>query len=561
MCCSASEMCGGKYQLLFTVFVLLETCQSKPQVIMSPQIQEIFSGDSFSLNCTNGGSGVTWFFNSAKKDGVNEIWKIPVAFPQDSGSYHCQSNGETSDSFTVKVLDLVPKASLTIKTGHPVMQFGHSVILQLHNDDGLEGWMCHVYREARNEMKTVKFRLENNNTVVFQTKQLRVPETIYWCTDQAGQSRSNQIVLRASAHAISLEMYPQPAVLGESLVLKCLVWGTDRIKETVFSKDGKVIERGTHSTYTISKVTESTKGEYQCNATYRHTDQAQGPPYQKESQVQVVLVQNAPMKASLSESKGSMSCSCSMPECHGDARCYWYYGTDGAHVKHLNGWESCHESANKDGYYACRLVWEKQRSELSASHYVAVNPISPIIIAIIIFVVLVGTICIVIAIYRYKRRSATSQIYEDMPMREREYDVLTKGSDAKRETEYDTLQPQAPDKDKTTGEYEALKKDGAKDEVYHTLGGEGQAAGGEGGYEALKKGGVKEEVYHTLKAEVVATEGGDGGYEALKKEGMKEGVYHTLKAEVVATEGGDGGYEALKKEGMKEGVYHTLGEE
>lgn len=213
------------------------------------------------------------------------------------------------------------------------MQFGHSVILKLHNDDGLLGWTCHVYREARNEKKKIKFRQDNGNTLVFQTSNLEVPETIFWCTDQAEQSRSNQIVLRASGRLtvirakdihiyvlynlfchlnfigkknspsviqlhlllsdkpVSLEMYPQPAVLGESLTLRCLVWGTDQITEAIFSKDGTVIEHGIQSTYMISKVTESTKGKYQCNATYTYKGHTHGPPYRKESEVQEVLVQ------------------------------------------------------------------------------------------------------------------------------------------------------------------------------------------------------------------------------------------------------------------------------
>lgn len=179
----------------------------------------------------------------------------------------------------------------------------------------------------------MKFRLEDNNTAVFQTTNLKVPETIFWCTDQAEQRRSNQIVLRASGRhtvirakdihiyvlyhlfchltfigkknspsiiqlhpllsdkPVSLEMYPHPVVLGESLTLRCLVWGTDEITEAVFSKDGSVIERGTQSTYMISKVTESTKGKYQCNATYTYKGRTHGPPYRKESEVQEVFVQ------------------------------------------------------------------------------------------------------------------------------------------------------------------------------------------------------------------------------------------------------------------------------
>lgn len=70
---------------------------------MSPELKEIFSGDAFYLNCNNGGSRVKWYFNDIEKHGVNETWKIAVAFPTHSGSYRCESNGEKSDNFNIEV--------------------------------------------------------------------------------------------------------------------------------------------------------------------------------------------------------------------------------------------------------------------------------------------------------------------------------------------------------------------------------------------------------------------------------------------------------------------------
>ncbi|XP_030611070.1 uncharacterized protein LOC115798373 [Archocentrus centrarchus] len=170
---------------------------------------------------------------------------------------------------------------------------------------------------------------------------------------------------------------------------------------------------------------------------------------------------------------------------------------------------------------------------------------------------LVGLVLVLVGGLLIRRKRTATGLYEEVAMKSRKqgddkYETLQKASG--REREYDTLNPGASGSQAKSGEYEALKKEGMKEGVYHTLGVEG-AAGGEGGYEALKKEGMKEGEYHTLG--VAGAAGGEGGYEALKKEGMKEGEYHTLG--VAGAAGGEGGYEALKKAGMKEGEYHTIG--
>lgn len=90
---------------------------------------------------------------------------------------------------------------------------------------------------------------------------------------------------------VSLEMYPLPPVVGEPLTLRCLVWGTDQISNTVFYKDNAVIIGAVSSTHTITNVTELTEGQYKCDVTYTHKAQAAGPPYHEVSDTQEVFVQ------------------------------------------------------------------------------------------------------------------------------------------------------------------------------------------------------------------------------------------------------------------------------
>ncbi|KAL7372638.1 hypothetical protein ABVT39_019853 [Epinephelus coioides] len=546
-----------KHLLILSVFVLLARCQQKPKVTVSPILKKIFSGDLIFLSCDNGGSSVKWYFEDQEQQQTNKIWKIGVASPKHSGSYQCESNGQKSDIFPINVLDYVPTASLTIKIGQPVVQTGGSVVLQLDNEDGLQGWKCWVYR-GKGPEKRIALRLKNDSvSVVFQPKRLEIPETVFWCSDNE-QGRSNQVIVRTSEKEISLEMYPLPAVVGESLSLRCLAWGTDRISSTVFYKNNAVILKSHSPTYQISNVQESASGSYRCDAIFKHQAHTDGPPSNVTSDDQDVFVQLPPMRAVLSANT-DMSCSC--PKCPNERSFRWYYKKPDESWARMD-YGKDFMKPKEGGTYACRVVWAGGRSLLSNSH-VHQSSNTSILIGVIV-VLLILCLVVVGAIYIcYKKRNTTGPIYEDMPLRSRDkgddqYEGLQRG--AQREGEYDTLNPEAPGREKKEGQYEALKKEGMTSREYDTVRMEG-AVGGESGYEALKREGMKEGVYHTLGMEGAEGGGKEGGYEALKREGMKEGLYHTLGMEGAGGGGKEGGYEALKREGMKEGLYHTLGME
>nr|XP_046234015.1 uncharacterized protein LOC124053096 [Scatophagus argus] len=547
-------MRGGKHLLLLAVYMFLARCQQRPQVFMLPKLNPVFSGDLLYLNCANGTTGntVIWYFNNEKQSETNKTWKI-FASPSHSGSYSCESSRQKSDSLSISVMEYVPRASLTIKTGQPVMRNGGSVILQLENDGGLDKWNCSVYRGG-DKTKKIKLKVDGNPTSLeFQPRRLEVPETILWCSGP-DETRSNQITIRTSERDVSLEMYPLPALAGESLTLRCIAWGTDQISSTDFYKDNKIIQKNASPTIKIPNVTESTKGKYKCYATYTHKARSNGPPYQEVSDDQDVFVYAAHMKAVLSEKLG-LSCDC--PLCPKDVTYHWYYKNDGDYdvqQKKLPG-SSRFMMPRESGTYACQAVWKVGRSFMSNS-YTYKPPIGTILVIVFVTLLILGLILVAAAFYVRrvrKKRKATGAIYEDVALRlqgkgDDNYEQLQRPHGAQKEDEYNTLHPEAQDHRKKEDAYEELKKEEVKTEVYHTLGMEGGAggAGGEGGYEALKKEGMKEGVYHTLGMEGGAgVEGGEGGYEALKKEGMKEGVYHTLGMEGGA--GAAGGYEAAEK--------------
>ncbi|XP_015237871.1 PREDICTED: uncharacterized protein LOC107089535 [Cyprinodon variegatus] len=552
-------MTGGQELLLLAAVIpLLVRCQSKPTVSISPPLTEIFTGDLFYLHCKDGQSGsqATWSFNDTAVDASssgNNILRIPTASLMNSGNYKCTISGQTSDQLPIKVHAYVPIASLTIQTGHPVVRKNSKVILEITNDDGLYGWECKVNRGE--ETKRVRLKHQNATSLAFETTELRVPETIYWCYHNTKNQRSNQVILRTTVNEVTLEMYPFPAIAGERMTLRCLVWGTDEVKRSVFYKENTVIKTINGESFQLDSVNQSNVGKYKCVATYRHKGQTISTPHQYGSDAQEVLVYASPVRAQLSD-HGTCTC----PACEGTMS-YRYYKKMG------NSWKMLDPDMKPShGIYHCRAVSDNMRTLPSSSKEFGAS------IPWYLGLIPVGLIIFCVAFYCYKKRKAQAavDIYEQVQMRptgDANYEALNvsrmKGG------EYDTIQPGSEGREKKGGEYEALAKTGTKEEVYHTLG-DNVASGGEGGYEALKREGVKKDEYDTLKTKSgeerpgTTREGGDGGYEALKREGVKRDEYDTLKTKSgeerpgTEREGGDGGYEALKREGVNKDEYETL---
>ncbi|XP_067344104.1 uncharacterized protein [Channa argus] len=291
-------MRGEKLLLLLAVFVAVAKCQ-QPKVSISPNFTHlgIFSGDLFYLKCEGGSGPVKWYFNNSKQSEINETLKITSAHPKHSGFYQCESNGKKSETLPIDVNAFLPQASLTIRTGQPVMQTGGSVILHLENEDGLQGWKCWVNR-GQNQIKKILLRLKNTNdiSINFQPSRLLVPETTFWCTDRNQNSRSNQITVSTSGKQVALQIYPLPPVPGENLTLKCFVLGAAYFQTITFYQNNKVIAAGSSATYNFTDVTESLEGSYRCCAKFTYKSHTAGSPFERVSDDHYVFVQVLPIK-------------------------------------------------------------------------------------------------------------------------------------------------------------------------------------------------------------------------------------------------------------------------
>lgn len=71
-------------------------------------------------------------------------------------------------------------------------------------------------------------------------------------------------------------MYPFPALAGDSVTLRCLVWGTDQISHADFFLNNSDLQRSRKPTYEIPHVTDSAKGRYKCAAFFTHTVDSAG---------------------------------------------------------------------------------------------------------------------------------------------------------------------------------------------------------------------------------------------------------------------------------------------
>ncbi|XP_041830905.1 uncharacterized protein LOC121633091 isoform X2 [Melanotaenia boesemani] len=537
------RMGGGKHLLLLPAIVLLVRCQDIPQVSMLPSLKDIFVGDRFYLHCDSSSSGdtVEWYLNEKSLSQTNKTLRIAAAGPDDSGSYKCESNGKKSSNLDIIVLEYLPIASLLTETGQPVMNFGGSVILKIEKEDGLQGWNCWVFRGEKTNKIKIKINQQDDTSLSFQPNNLRVPETIFWCTDETQALRSNQVTVRTSDKRGALEIYPLPAVAGQSLGLRCLVWGTDKVSETIFYRNNTLLVSVNGATHNINDVEKSQGGIYSCEASYKYRDQTTSP-HKLVSDTQEVSVQVSPIKAELSE---NMLCSC--PLCISDMT-YRYYKKEGESWTAL-GHEKKPETS---GTYQCRAVSDKMRTLPSMSVYYQPSSLNAgMWIALILCLLVLGVLMVAIAAYYLrKKKNNTGQTYEEVGLRlqgDDKYDTL---QPCERETEYDTLNPGASGGQEIGGEYEALNKKEMKDGVYDTLEATG-AEGGDGGYEALKKDKIDGAEYQTLKTKssVKKNETDGGEYQTLDKSTLKEGTdkgeYQTLDKSAL-------------KEGTDEGEYQTL---
>ncbi|XDV48009.1 hypothetical protein PO909_017523, partial [Leuciscus waleckii] len=503
---------------LLTLSVLLalirEDKGQKPAVFLLPMFPDVFAGDDVTLICKGRGEPIKWFINGDPQSHQGSSMLLTVVTSKNNGIYECERGGSKSDPYTLTVEELEPHAQLSPFIGGAVMSKGGGRNLVLYVDDDAYGWKCFVLRGESGFV--IKPDVLNKTTAVIYAELKEAKRATFWCEN--GTRRSNAVTLKMTELKVMLDPPAAPALLRESVTLRCEVWGGKAEKAT-FYKDNKTIPDTdiTKDTYIITSATQADTGQYRCHATYRYSHiSADAARQEGDSDPQELKVIGGPPAATVeSTSQNNLKCFCR--NCPDNCTFYYWYHTLPNDPRRRLPENTQIITVEEGGLYSCRRVCGKGFSRFSNVYSYTAQPepvnVLPIVVAAILMVL--GVSIVVLIALKRRRRGGGS------------------------------VQATAQAKDKTTGgDYEQIQL--TDQAVYHTLGaaegqgqGEGQGEGqgqGEGGYEALKS--VKVEMYQTLSSADSKTPAGEskGGYEQLPQ---KDKDY-----EAVAVE--DNPYEELK---------------
>ncbi|XP_059391394.1 uncharacterized protein LOC132124416 [Carassius carassius] len=465
----------------------------KPTVLLRPKFPQVYVGDDITLICNReGGSKPTTWYRDGKVQGSYKDYTmlLTAVTPENNGSYKCGQDNQESDPFTLIVL-------------------GMNTILNVH-----DRLLC--------------------SSCCFSTVDVQ-------------DVQSDQCLVCFSELLVMLVPPAVPVLQGESVALRCVVWGGPKLENAVFYKDKTQVISSSEGTYTITNATQDNNGKYSCHATYRYTRISAGAARKEgDSDAQEIKVIDGPAAAVISESAQSLQCSC--PRCPKTYTSYrWNHTLFNDQQSHKRLPESDMSiTPEEEGLYSCRLDCGNGFSRFSDS-YSYKAPLQTLnVMPIMIAVILIVLGLLIVLLIALKRRSGGSEVQ-----------ATKRDKDKKTGGEYEQIQLKDKDqavyhtlgestakeqgKDEAEGGYEALQKK-QEDGVYHTLGpGEGQGEA-QGGYEALKN--VKAEVYQTLSTD-----------DSKKPEGAAEGGYEQLPQknkdyEAVTVE--ENPYEEVKKQMEKE---------
>ncbi|XP_077061767.1 uncharacterized protein LOC143714445 [Siphateles boraxobius] len=185
---------------------------------------------------------------------------------------------------------------------------GRNLVLQV--DDDPTGWKCFVLRgKSAFTLRTTVDQMKKRAVIFAELKKAKI--TTFWCKNE----------LR-----VMLEPPAVPALMGESVALRCAVWG-GKAETAIFYKDKLLIANITKDTYIITNATQDHTGQYRCHATYRYSHiSAEAALQEGDSEAQELNVIDGPPATTVySTSPESLECFCR--DCPDDCTSYYWYHT------------------------------------------------------------------------------------------------------------------------------------------------------------------------------------------------------------------------------------------
>lgn len=96
------------------------------------------------------------------------------------------------------ITEYLPPATLSLKSGEPVINIDGSVVLELLVEEkSLFGWCCWVYKGGKVHRIKLKKSLTTNQVLTFQPYKLKDNIAIYWCSDETNL-RSTPLTIKTS---------------------------------------------------------------------------------------------------------------------------------------------------------------------------------------------------------------------------------------------------------------------------------------------------------------------------------------------------------------------------
>ncbi|XP_059381197.1 uncharacterized protein LOC132116386 isoform X2 [Carassius carassius] len=376
-------------------------------VSLRPKFPKVYAGDDVTLICNREGGSkpTTWYFNRTSSQTHKDYLMLLTAVTPDNnnGVYECDQGGTKSDPFTITVLNLEPHAQLSPSVGGAVMTKGdgRNLVLQTDDDD-LENWSCFVLRGVSTFAIGLDINKEMKRAVIFAEFK-EAERATFWCKKNKTVLRSNAVTLKMTELMVMLVPPAVPALEGESVALRCVVWGGPELEEAIFYKNYTPISKSSpEGTYTIPKATQSDTGMYSCHATYRYSHiSAKAAQKEGESDAQELKVIGGPPAAVISASTNSLKCSC--PNCPANCTSYHWYHTPFndpfTREKRSENDESI--TVEKEGLYKCRLdygngfsrfsniyTYKEQPGEFGYMWYILVPALILFVIIIVLIIVL-----------------------------------------------------------------------------------------------------------------------------------------------------------------------------
>ncbi|XP_042570746.1 high affinity immunoglobulin gamma Fc receptor I-like isoform X2 [Cyprinus carpio] len=349
--------------------LIWENKAQKLTVSLLPKFPQVYIGDDVTLICNRKGGSkpTTWFIDDKKQSHQDYSMFLTAVTPKNNGEYKCEQNGLMSDPLTLTVLELEPHAQLSPSVGGAVMTKGEGRNLVLQAEDDLKNWTCSVLRGVSRFGLGVNVDEQMKRAVIFA--ELKEAErATFWC-QKKNFSRSNTVTLKMTEHVVMLVPPAVPALQGESVDLRCVVWGGSKLEKAVFYKDNTKIINSPEGTYTIVNATQDDNGKYSCHATYRFSHTSAGAALKEgDSDAQELKVIGGPAAAIISGSTKSLQCSC--PRCPDNCMsCHWYYTLfNDPHSRRRLPENDQSITAEEEGLYSCRFDCGKGLSRFSDSY-------------------------------------------------------------------------------------------------------------------------------------------------------------------------------------------------